>query len=115
MLTQGLVSVTRNGHTLLKVVCGCNGNSAGTLAEMIRERHLASVEEVYRAALSVEFGCPACLMVFSKDAAISAGHEIPKQYWKNFDEPNFNPRWDIGKYENRIQLEQAAITNQRGR
>ncbi|MGH7597978.1 MAG: hypothetical protein ACREOI_16635 [bacterium] len=113
MLTQGLVSVTQNGHTLLKAVCGCNGNSAEILADIIRERNLASVEEVYHAALSVEFGCPVCLAVFSKNAAISAGYEIPKRYWKNFDEPDFNPRWDIGKYEHRIQLEQAAITDRR--
>ena len=113
MLTQGLVAVTQNGHTLLKVVCGCNGNSAEILADMIRERHLASIEEVYRAALAVEFGCPDCLVVFTKNDAMSAGHEIPKRYWKNFDVPSFNPRWDIGKYESRIQLEHAAITDRR--
>lgn len=107
MLTQGLVAVTQNGHTLLKVVCGCNGNNAAALARHIRERNLRSVEEIYQAALAMEFGCPRCLIVFTQDDAMSAGREIPPQYRKNFDRPDFNPRWDIGKYENRVQLERA--------
>jgi len=109
MLTQGLVAVTHNGYTLVKAVCGCNGNSAEVLANLIRERHLFSIEEIYNAALAVEFGCPVCLAVFTKTEAMSAGREIPSRYWKEFDRPDFNPRWDIGKHENRAQLEQAGV------
>jgi len=107
MLTQGLVALTRDGQAILKAVCGCNGNSAEALAHHIRERNLTSVEEIYQAALTVEFGCPVCLVVFTENGAMSAGREIPQRYWKNFDKPDFNPRWDIGKYESRAQLEQA--------
>jgi NAD(P)H-nitrite reductase large subunit len=107
MITQGLVTLTREGHAVLKAVCGCNGNSAEALARHIRERNLTSVEEIYQAALMVEFGCPVCLVVFTKNGVMSAGGEIPPWYWKNFDEPDFNPRWDIGKYESHVQLEQV--------
>lgn len=113
MLTQGLVSVTCNGHTLVKAVCGCNGNRAELLAQHIRERNLTSVEEIYQAARMVGFGCPACLTVFTQSDAMSAGGEIPQRYRKNFDQPDFNPRWDIGKYDNRIQLEHVAGTDRR--
>jgi len=82
MLTQGLVTITGNGKTVLKAVCGCNGHSAELLARLIHERCLSTVNEVYNAALMAEFGCPACLVVFTKSEARYDGKEIPKLYWK---------------------------------
>ena len=112
-MTQGLVTITRNGKTALKAVCGCNGNRAEALAALIRTRHLSSIEEIYNAALSVEFGRPACLVVLTKDDANFGGKEIPKRYFKNFDQPDCNPRWDLGKFDLRVRLECGIISKTR--
>ena len=108
-MTQGLITITRNGQTALKVVCGCNGNRAEALAALIRARQLSSVEEIYNAALSIEFGCPTCLVVFTKDDVNFGGKQIPKRYFKTFDQPDCNPRWDLGKHDLRVRLEHAAF------
>lgn len=48
-------------------------------------------------------------MVFTKDDASFGGKKIPQQYFKNFDQPDYNPRWDIGKHEVRVRLEHGAV------
>jgi len=112
-MTQGLITITRNGQTALKAVCGCNGNRAEALAALIRARRLSSIEEIYDAALSVEFGCSACLVVFTKDDANFGGKQIPKRYFITFGQPDCNPRWDIGKYDLRVRLECDIISQTR--
>lgn len=96
MSTQGLLTLTRNGEVILKAVCGCNGFNVGALAEKVEGLDILVVNEVYRAAKEVRFGCPACLVVFDEDEKRSQDDEGLDLYRETFSQPRFNPRWRRG-------------------
>lgn len=98
MGTQGVVSVTRDGRTIIKVVAGCQGYMAEELAQVIKERRLPlGPEQVQRWAQIVGFGCPNCLVVMDEQEALGQdADELPALYRQTFDDPRFNPRWQRG-------------------
>lgn len=99
-MTQGLLSITQNGKTLIKIVCGCGGYNIQELMNTIIEKKLTSAEDIYNVALELEFGCEECLVVHEKGKGILIykGDEFIGYifYQKKFEDPYFNPRWKYG-------------------
>jgi len=99
MGTNAVVSLVRNGSTLIKCVAGCNGWEAPTLAKIIAEQHLHTVEGIHSAALALGFGCKDCLVTQDRDHALAADPVTIMGgtfYVSKFHEPAFNPRWHAG-------------------
>ena len=99
MATHGMVTVVDgNGKVLVKAICGCNGSKSGELAEYIRENRTSDVEEIYKAAVDLDFGCGNCLVVMDAKVIKFDGEDgIDKRYRETFEDPYFNPRWECGK------------------
>lgn len=99
MATQAVVSLVKAGATLVKCVAGCNGQQAPTLAQIIADHHLHTVEGIHLAALACGFGCEDCLVTQDKDI-FKAGKPAEVLggtfYISKFNEPTFNPRWHAG-------------------
>lgn len=99
MATQAVVSLVKDGATLVKCVAGCNGWEAPALAKIIAEQHLCTVEGIHMAALALGLGCHDCLVTQDKDhvkAAEPATILGGTFYVSKFHEPTFNPRWHAG-------------------
>lgn len=99
MGTQGLIAIVDGGQTILKAVCGCDGCNAEKLARKIATYGVlrADFNIVYEFAELVGFGCPDCLIVWSRGGMRwKAGYDLPARYWETFDNPTFNPRWEQG-------------------
>lgn len=99
-MTNGIVSITRGGKTIIKVVSGCDGMKADKLAEEIKARGLMTASEIYDAALDVNFGCMGCLVVQAEGETVWRGDDdLGPLYAEKFADPRFNPRWDYGTAE----------------
>ncbi len=97
MATQAVVSVVRNGNTVVKCVAGCEGFNADALAAVIATRHIDTVQGVHNAAIEVGYGCNDCLVTQGEDETIYQGSgELSTLYSSKFDDPHFNPRWGVG-------------------
>jgi hypothetical protein len=96
MATQGIVSLVRDGHVVAKVIAGCNGQEAENLATAIRQSGVQGAQEIYDLAISLHFGCEDCLVVMDRAGVVSGEMEIGELYSQTFDQPEFNPRWNIG-------------------
>lgn len=99
MATQGIVTITRNGMVIAKIVVGCNGYNARDCAE-----HIKHGATLLQAAELSRFGCSACLAVIARlvpeqepTALTSIIDKVHNPlYWETFDNPTFNPRWESG-------------------
>lgn len=108
MGTQGVVSIVKNGKPIVKAVCGCNGYNAEKLAEVIKKDNLTTAYQVWQAAKEVGFGCVDCLVVSDRQKHYYNGHEeLSLLYWKKFDDPQFNPRWEHGTAAYTLIIEAA--------
>ena len=99
MARQGVVSVLKDGKVALKVVAGCDGDRAKTLADVIRrDGRVLPVRDIYDIARSRGFGCEECLVVIGQDDEVFHQFDgrLPSPYRETFDDPLFNPRWDKG-------------------
>lgn len=98
MGTNAVVSVVRNGKTVVKAVTGCDGQSASDLAKLIAQRRRTDALGVLAAAKEVSFGCEDCLVVMDKHEIYAKDAEdlMGGLYYTKFDDPEFNPRWDRG-------------------
>ena len=106
MATQGIVSVTRRGYVLMKIVAGADGYNAQRLADRIKAKWPVYPEEVYAMALSFEFGCPECLVVMTAFKVIFEGEEdINPLYQETLQQPEFNPRWKCGIADHVVVIE----------
>lgn len=118
MGTQAVVSVVKNGNTLIKCVTGCNGHRAGKLAKVIAERHLQTVESVHDVAASVHYGCSDCTITQDKKRMLGADVEdlVDSLYVSKFADPTFNPRWErgIAAYVFTIDADTWQITDVNG-
>lgn len=97
-MTQGIVSVVKNGEVILKIVAGSDGMNAGKLAPEIKKRNaVLSLEELHSLAIEVGFGCEKCLVVLGKESDFHMTEDdLPPLYRKTFSDPKFNPRWECG-------------------
>lgn len=98
MGTQGVVSLVRDGQVIVKAVCGCGGYRAEDLAREIITHGISTAPLVYDAARKIEFGCIDCLTVMDGYGAIFYGAqpEPPDRYIETLQDPQFNPRWELG-------------------
>jgi hypothetical protein len=98
MATQGIVSVIdKTGKTKIKIIAGCDGYNAKKLADHIKKEQLLDLQSIYDAALALDFGSKSSLVVINKDGFIyEEDDELPERYFQTFDDPKFNPRWELG-------------------
>jgi hypothetical protein len=98
MSTSGLVVITYSDGIIAKVIAGCNGQQAATLAQMLTDlaptlSALTPLEDLYRLAADCKFGCEACLVVMNSARAIHTfGDDLPQRYWDTFWQMDGNPR-----------------------
>ena len=98
MGTQAVVSVTEHGKTRLKVVCGHNGYNAHKLASWLKTNFLTSTAlDIFQYAQSISFGCDCCLVVVTPTSHLYSDKLEDAVYRSTFDNPTFNPRWEIGE------------------
>ncbi len=97
-MTQGLVSFRHGGRVVLKIVSGCDGMHAEKVGERIKKVHPVSLKEAYHLALGSGLGCRDCLVAMNSDHAFFEfkDEELSTLYRETFDDPEFNPRWDLG-------------------
>lgn len=98
-MTQGMVVVRKDGKVVMKIVVRCEGMRTNNVCKDIRKRWPVTIDEAYNIALANGFGSKDCLVVVT-DSDIrydgGADEELFKKYKKNFEDPNFNPRWECG-------------------
>ncbi len=106
MATQGLISITKNNSTYIKIVCGCNGFNAEAVAKIIKDNKPENIEDIYDIAITNGLGCMDCLVVMDKDNILYRGDDdVPLLYRETFYDPKFNPRWISGITGNTIVFE----------
>lgn len=102
MSTNGVVSIVKDGSTIVKAIAGCNGYNADYLLFAIiaalDEGLPLSAENVYTLALQKKFGCPECLVVMDNIETI-APEAVPDVFRETFDKPRHNPRFPDGQAE----------------
>lgn len=102
MGTLGLVTIIRADKVRMKIVAGCNGMEAKTLADALRKMPtIPSLEEAYELAVQSGFCCPGHLVVINEsdsyDRLDEDWDEVSSNlYRQTFDQPEFNPRWIQG-------------------
>lgn len=101
MSTQGILSVVRQGKTLMKVVAGCNGYNIPNLEKEFQAHPTTDPKTLHGMALACEVGCDRCLVLqvspieFIMPEDDELGDALPR--WRDkFSDPRFNPRWDNG-------------------
>jgi len=100
MTTQAIISIVKNGHTIVKIISGCGGYNAEKLAEIIKSDQPDKIQDIYDIALKNRFGCKDCLVVMNKNETVYKGDgHVGPLYHKTFDDPSFNPRWTYGTAE----------------
>lgn len=97
MATQAIISLVKNGHVFIKIICGCNGYNSEKLVKIIKDSQPDNIQDIYEMAIKNKFGCKECLVVMNSDNIIFNGDEsVGPLYRETFDDPLFNPRWNIG-------------------
>jgi len=103
MSTNGMISIVKNGETIVKVIAGCDGYNAESATQEIIE-YIAmggeDLEDIYEIAVEKKFGCKDCLTVLGKKRSLCKGYSSePISYRETFDDPQFNPRNKDGSVE----------------
>lgn len=102
MSTNGVVSIVKDGSTIVKAIAGCNGYNADYLLFAINaaldEGIPLSAENVHTLAFQKKFGCPECLVVMDNIETI-APEAVPDVFRETFDKPRHNPRFPDGQAE----------------
>ena len=97
MATQAIVSLVKNGHTFIKIICGCDGYNAEKLVKILKEDRPDNIKDIYIMALESGLGCKECLVVMNSENIVFDGDEnIDQLYREKFDDPSFNTRWKMG-------------------
>lgn len=96
-MTQGLVTVQKNGKVVMKIVAGNDGQQAKVVAKAIRKRWPVDIDAAYRLALSKGFGSVQSLVVITGSHHRYDGDDkLGPLYRRTFNQPKFNPRWAAG-------------------
>ncbi len=97
-MTQGLVTIQKDGKVVVKIVAGCNGKIAKTLASAIQDLgRVPKLREAYDLAQKAGFGSKECLVVVGARSFFHQCDEPLSQLFREtFKQPRFNPRWDLG-------------------
>lgn len=97
-MTQGLVTIMKDGKVRMKIVAGGDGDRAAQLAAPIRALgRVPTLDEAYTLAEQVGFGSPGSLVVINETRYKFHGDgRLSKLYRSTFNRPRFNPRWHYG-------------------
>ncbi len=105
-MTQGIVSVLKDGSVILKCVAGCNGYNAAALAKRLKAERVETHTEAYHIARELDFGCADCLVVLGSDLIRRANEDtLRSAYRDTFGDPEWNPRWDIGTADHTVVVD----------
>lgn len=102
MATQGLLSITRDGKVVAKIVTGSDGYYIPDLAKALRKKPTTTATELMRMAKSVGLGGCSLIVQTAPDVFLSDDDnpdELPELYKTKFHESRFNPRWANGTCE----------------
>jgi hypothetical protein len=110
-MTNGIVSIRKDGQMLYKVVVGHDGQNASKVASRVRSlARIPTVEELATICAEEDFGCNDCLIILENDPEnwnrpkILKGKEVDwdddnpeyQRYYDTFHVAEFNPRWKFG-------------------
>lgn len=112
-MTQGIVSIRKNGQMVYKIITGHDGMHAPEVARAIKERNLVpkdlpTIEDLQDLCDHFGFGCRGCLIILEADAnnfSRPIAHVGPdcllegedrERYFDTFRVAQFNPRWKYG-------------------
>lgn len=97
-MTQGIVSVVKDGAVRLKIITGSDGMQAPKIAKAIREMgRVPTTDEAYNMAMRLGFGHKHSLVTMNETGERFDGHgELHPLYRSSFADPRFNPRWEQG-------------------
>ena len=93
MSTPGLVTVvSSDNNVIMKIMAGCNGAKVEKVASWVQKNWPISVDDAYKAAKKIGFGCTKCLVV-ATDFKIKqeAGDEIRSIRRRTFQRPRSHP------------------------
>lgn len=112
MATQGLLTITKNGQTHIKVVVGSDGYNVQKLADLIKERNLwdkpnklweACDDANFGTILNgrvIQYGKDGKLFITNHDSDNGTKSSIEEEslnlYIDKWSIPDFNPRWEYG-------------------
>lgn len=113
MATQGLLSVVQNDEVKIKIVTASDGYYIPLLKAWIFDNPDATHQEIYDKALSY-FGDDSFLLQtgpteFFKEVS----YQLDPRWEKQFNNPNFNPRWDLGIAEYSETLDTKPSASQK--
>lgn len=101
MATQGLLSATKNGKLLFKIITGSDGYNVPKLAQWLKENPSAQMDDVWKQAATL-FAKDSLVLQLSPTEVI-CDNEWAKPnldseclYRTTFENPSFNPRWESG-------------------
>lgn len=114
MATQGLLSITRHGKVVAKIITGANGYNVPALAESLRESPTIDPDELLQRAREHGIDGNSLVIQLSPEEWLSGSgltnrdnDELPELYRTKFYDPHFNPRWSNGTaaYTEIVELE----------
>lgn len=110
-MTNGIVSIRKNGVMLYKAIVGHDGQNAPKVASRVRSMaHVPTVEELATICAEEHFGCNDCLIILEndpnnwnhprkltgKDVDWDEDNPEYQRYYDTFHVAQFNPRWRYG-------------------
>ena len=95
MGTQAVISAVYNGDVLYKIVAGCNGQEAVSIADELLANRVCSPRKALDVARNRKLGCEDCLILVTPDEIVSPD-PVDARYVNTFSDPWNNPRWSIG-------------------
>ncbi len=99
MPTSGLITITKKGSVVMKIITGSGGHHIMAVAEKITPEILDSAIAVHSLASKLDFGDETDLVVSTKTKDFFLGDNslLPERYRTTFELPEFNPRSDSGE------------------
>ncbi len=99
-MTQGHVTVLKDGKVVMKIISGNDGMNAKNVAKKIKKlRRVPRLKEAYNLASRLGFGSPDRLVVMGEKRSWKNNDVIGRlhrRYRRTFHQPRFNPRWKYG-------------------
>jgi hypothetical protein len=114
-MTNGIVSIRKDGMMLFKIIVGHDGQNAGKVASRVSElNYVPTAEELADICAEEDFGCNDCLIILEHNPdnwnhpKILKGKDIDwdeddpenQRYYDTFHVAEFNPRWKYGTAPN---------------
>ena len=110
-MTNGIVSIRKNGVMLYKAIVGHDGQNAPKVASRVMSMaHIPTVDELAIICAEEDFGCAGCIIILENNPddyykpKILKGKEVDwdddnpeyQRYFDTFYVAEFNPRWKFG-------------------